>query len=92
MNGNRTRMVLVTMIKGTQDVFNKLKSEYIFSSAPHRLFQGPNFVLIQSDKGQIKLYNKKKLQAFLSSVRRLPFLSWFLKHAAATLFCAHILA
>lgn len=41
MNSNRTKMVLVSEIKGIQDAFNTLKSEYIAPSVLYRLFQDP---------------------------------------------------
>lgn len=34
-------MALVSEIKGIQDAFNTLKSEYIVPSVIHRLFQDP---------------------------------------------------
>lgn len=64
MNNNRKKMVLVSEIKGIQDVFNTLKSEYIAPSVRHRLSKIQRFQKILNDKGQIKLYDLKYASSF----------------------------
>lgn len=57
-------MVLVSEIKGIQDVFNTLKLEYIAPSVRHRLSKIQRFQKILNDKGQIKLYDLKYASSF----------------------------
>lgn len=80
-------MALVSEIKGIQDAFNTLKSEYIVPSVIHRLFQDPK--IFKNSKWQKT--NKVewfKIKHFMLFPRpELDDYSCFLNRAAAILFC-----
>lgn len=59
-------MVLVNIVKGIQNVFNFLVSEYVVSCILHRLFQGANTDDIYISRENIRLFISSELGDYLS--------------------------
>ena len=60
-------MVLVSIVKEIQEIFNKLKSEYIVSSVPIDNSKVQHFKGNLNNKRQVTLHNKGKLHRPFSS-------------------------